>query len=679
MTRIVSEPSPPRTVGNHGLRVAQLERRSIPGPWHYVGDVADPLAPPFQNGWANNGSGLRDLRFRDSGLGGIDVVGDVVGGTPPSVVCTIAAVFPLPDQTEPIAGTAGTTGWSDWTIAPNGDLSITGTFTNSAGPVGPSGPVGSTGATGAGVTGATGVQGATGATGPAGATGAGVTGATGVQGATGATGPAGTNGTNGATGATGPQGATGSPGGATGATGVGATGATGPTGATTRAIHQVAHGFAVGDVVRYDGGSSSYVKAKADSALDAEAIGIVSAVAGADDFTLQIGGYITVLSGLTAGRVYFLDPVTAGALTLTEPATNGLVSKPFLLTDSTTSGYIFNFRGELLSTASPIPADIYIATTGNDTTGDGTIGNPYLTLTHALGVLPDFLDSPCTIHVADGTYAQPILISRFTNTRANMLTILGNTTTPANVIFNGTTTATVEDLFGPTEVCNALVEGTQTWATLSGMTIQGSGSVDRGLIVQDGAHCLVDHLVVNTSSSVFTHHAVSVMNYAVVEQSNNVTITSFTDGFAGLQLLSNAQWLVTGACTLTITGNGGGSTTAIGILLTNAAIWRALVNSVNVTITDVGNGIEGNVHAEFAHRRSSSTITIDNVSTPTGSKGIYMTDLSDWSTSCTITLDHLTDGFYSNSISYIESTGTRNLTNIGTTSTTSQNSVNNLI
>ena len=148
----------------------------------------------------------------------------------------------------------------------------------------------------------------------------------------------------GATGATGPTGATG----ATGATGVGVTGATGPTGSGSgeslcTTIHQVGHGLSVGNVIRLSG--TSYVKAQADTEANAEAVGIVSAVAGADDFTFCVGGHITTLSGLTAGSVYYLDDDTAGLLTLTEPPDTGDVSKPLLIADTTTSGWIFNMRG----------------------------------------------------------------------------------------------------------------------------------------------------------------------------------------------------------------------------------------------------------------------------------------------------------------------------------------------
>jgi hypothetical protein len=94
---------------------------------------------------------------------------------------------------------------------------------------------------------------------------------------------------------------------------------------------------------------TSYVKAQADSVANAEVVGIVSATAGADHFTLTTSGLITGLAGLTASTVYFLSDSTPGLLTATEPTAIGSVSKPVLIADSTTSGYLFNFRGSVIS------------------------------------------------------------------------------------------------------------------------------------------------------------------------------------------------------------------------------------------------------------------------------------------------------------------------------------------
>ena len=105
------------------------------------------------------------------------------------------------------------------------------------------------------------------------------------------------------------------------------------------------HGLAVGDTVRLSG--TSYVEASADTQANAEVVGLVVDVADANTFTLLTGGYVTGLSGLTAGAVYFL-PVAAGPLTLTEPSTPGQISKPLLIAATTTTGWWFNWRGSVI-------------------------------------------------------------------------------------------------------------------------------------------------------------------------------------------------------------------------------------------------------------------------------------------------------------------------------------------
>jgi len=114
--------------------------------------------------------------------------------------------------------------------------------------------------------------------------------------------------------------------------------------ALTLDVNQTSHGFSVGDVLRVNG-AGTYTEAQADSAANAEVVGICSAITDADNFTLISSGYIDTLSGLTANTTYFLDPSTAGALTATEPTTDGQITKPVLITDSTTSGFMFNMRG----------------------------------------------------------------------------------------------------------------------------------------------------------------------------------------------------------------------------------------------------------------------------------------------------------------------------------------------
>ena len=104
-------------------------------------------------------------------------------------------------------------------------------------------------------------------------------------------------------------------------------------------VTQSSHGFAVGDVVYYDG--SGYTKAQAD-ADDTLGLFIVSDVANTNTFTSSFSGKISGLTGLTAGQYYFLSSATAGLLTTTEP-TSGY-SNPLLFALSTTEGVVLPYR-----------------------------------------------------------------------------------------------------------------------------------------------------------------------------------------------------------------------------------------------------------------------------------------------------------------------------------------------
>jgi len=182
----------------------------------------------------------------------------------------------------------------------------------------------------------------------------------------------GPQGPTGSTGATGPQGPIGNTGpqGPTGATGAGVPtgGTTGqvlaktsgadyatswqtPTGggtgnSVTQSIAQTAHGFTVGQVLRYTG--TAYATALADTEANAEVVGLVLTVTDANNFVLLTQGRVTGLSSLTAGSAYYLSDATAGLLTATEPTTVGHVSKPLLLADSATTGWFFNWRGNVV-------------------------------------------------------------------------------------------------------------------------------------------------------------------------------------------------------------------------------------------------------------------------------------------------------------------------------------------
>jgi hypothetical protein len=81
-------------------------------------------------------------------------------------------------------------------------------------------------------------------------------------------------------------------------------------------IFQTSHGFSVGEVLKTSSVAGEYELAQADSAANAEVVGIVSEVVDVDTYKIQIGGNLTagVPSG-SHGDVVFLSPTVAGGTT----------------------------------------------------------------------------------------------------------------------------------------------------------------------------------------------------------------------------------------------------------------------------------------------------------------------------------------------------------------------------
>lgn len=113
-----------------------------------------------------------------------------------------------------------------------------------------------------------------------------------------------------------------------------------------RDITQAGHGLTVGQVVYFNG--TNYIPAQADAEATAEAVGVVSAVAGVNDFTIITHGLVVGLSGLVSGTVYFISSATPGLLTATAPSASGHVRKAQLIALSTTSGHYNNFVGYVI-------------------------------------------------------------------------------------------------------------------------------------------------------------------------------------------------------------------------------------------------------------------------------------------------------------------------------------------
>jgi hypothetical protein len=118
----------------------------------------------------------------------------------------------------------------------------------------------------------------------------------------------------------------------------------------TKLVNQASHGFDVGDVLGWSGGT--YNLAIADGNYDGEIVGIVSKCYNTSCFDLTQSGYITGLTSLVANTTYFLSPTTAGLLTSTRPTTVGQIVKAALIADTTTTGWVLPYPGYMLSVSS---------------------------------------------------------------------------------------------------------------------------------------------------------------------------------------------------------------------------------------------------------------------------------------------------------------------------------------
>ena len=169
---------------------------------------------------------------------------------------------------------------------------------------------------------------------------------------------------------------------------------------------------------------------------------------------------------------------------------------------------------------------LYVSTTGNDSTGDGTSGKPFLTIAKALSVLPKNLNGKtATITVAAGTYNEARV--DVTSFSGGELVITGTSSSAKPSITNGIYV----------NKCNAAV--TLRWLTLTSSSAGSQGAafvncqqanIDTCAVTsattQQNHGILIDSL--STAYIVGTH--VTNCNYAVLSRAARVFIQSISGG-----------------------------------------------------------------------------------------------------------------------------------------------------
>lgn len=125
-------------------------------------------------------------------------------------------------------------------------------------------------------------------------------------------------------------------------------------GSVTIIVDQPGHNLQPGNWVRVNN-AGLYVLALADTPEHAEIAGTVLNVINANQFTLQVIGFVPdgTFVGLTPGSVYFLSDVVPGLMVLAEPIINGEVSIPVFIAVTATSGWIRQWRGFIIGGQPP--------------------------------------------------------------------------------------------------------------------------------------------------------------------------------------------------------------------------------------------------------------------------------------------------------------------------------------
>ena len=128
------------------------------------------------------------------------------------------------------------------------------------------------------------------------------------------------------------------------------------TNALYQAVNQTAHGFSLGEVVRFNG--TDFVLAANTSEANAAVVGVVSTVVNANQFYLTQEGFIAGLTtapteggAYVAGTLYYLSAV-AGELTSVKPSAVGTVEFPCFIAYTATSGFFFSSGGTLIESGS---------------------------------------------------------------------------------------------------------------------------------------------------------------------------------------------------------------------------------------------------------------------------------------------------------------------------------------
>ena len=260
----------------------------------------------------------------------------------------------------------------------------------------------------------------------------------------------------------------------------------------------------------------------------------------------------------------------------------------------------------------------YVATTGSDSNSCSS-GSPCLTVAHVLSLIPAALSSPFIVNVADGTYAAGLLVTGYHTSSDGNIQIVGNATTPANVIFSGAVNCAASD--GNTYTTDACVLGANV--SISGVTFTGAAT--RAILTMDGGQTI---LSADTFSGTTTY-GVQTSLLSSTEMQGSISVSGATASSVYCNL--GGVFVIYGG-TLTIAGTGSSGST-VGVRLKEGSLFSVHGGGISpgYSISGVQYGFYLTEASKYVNTDGSSTATtISNATAGTAVAGVYLGTQSVW-------------------------------------------------
>ncbi len=162
------------------------------------------------------------------------------------------------------------------------------------------------------------------------------------------------------------------------------------------------------------------------------------------------------------------------------------------------------------------PVLLYVSTSGSDSSGNGSLGNPYATISHAVSVAPPH----AIVIVQPGVYSEMVNITK-------TLTIESASSSPSDTVINA-----FGQVFG-VEVIGSAASGT----VIQGFTVEHANN--HGIFVQNANDVTIEHNDVvsnglNASSAIQENKGIELSGTSFSTVVNNYVANNMADGGIGV-------------------------------------------------------------------------------------------------------------------------------------------------